>query len=428
MSENFPRLLVVSNECLSNVSSNGRTLKNFLVGIPKEKIHQFCTRNNNPDFDVCSSFYFVSDRDALKAFKTGKKVGCILEENQQSNIGASAADGEKIQRNAVTMLARELVWNSKRWCKNEFKNWILDFSPQVILFQAGDSAFMFKIAAKLSKKLNIPLVIYNSEGYYFKKYNYFRSTGFSNFIYPVFHRYFCKQFKKTMQIAKKTVYCCKALKDDYDKEFNLPSEVIYTATEITPSSQPKTEHPALRVSYIGNMGVGRHTSLIDIAQILQKIDPSNRLDVYGKIPNDEVKQAFENCSGINYKGFVDYSKVVDVMYSSDILVHIECFDSFYREDSKYAFSTKIADSLGCGTCLLVYAPENLAVSKYLKENDAAYVVSSKAELEAVLESLCKDKEARERFLNNAAETVKKNHSAAKNAKQFQDILLDAVKG
>ncbi len=32
----YPRVLIISNECLSLSSSNGRTLRNLLVGWPKK--------------------------------------------------------------------------------------------------------------------------------------------------------------------------------------------------------------------------------------------------------------------------------------------------------------------------------------------------------------------------------------------------------
>ena len=52
----YPRLLIISNECLSSVSSNGRTLRNLLIGWPKEKLAQFHIRRTAPDHSVCDRF------------------------------------------------------------------------------------------------------------------------------------------------------------------------------------------------------------------------------------------------------------------------------------------------------------------------------------------------------------------------------------
>ncbi len=113
------------------------------------------------------------------------------------------------------------------------------------------------------------------------------------------------------------------------------------------------------------------------------------------------------------------------MRNSDLLIHVESFDDFYKEDLKFAFSTKIADSLASGTCFLLYAPESLACTKYLLGNQAAYVAVDRAQLKEHLKILIQDENARTRYLRNAQQLVRTNHNAQKNAKAFQHILLEA---
>lgn len=418
MDNYFPRVLVIGNECLSNVSSNGRTMRNFLLGYPKEKLAQFCIRNASPDFEICERYYYVSDSAALNSFLRGK----LADGNLPRNVsGTDTSTVKPKQRNAVTMMIRNFVWNSMRWAGKDFYKWVEDFSPEIILLQAGDCAFMLKLARKLALKYNIPLVIYNSEAYYFKKFDYFRSHGLAQLLYPVFHRNFCREFDKTVKLAKKSVYCCDKLKDDYDACFHLPSEVIYTATQVTPKKY-KTPHDNLKISYLGNLGVGRHEGLIEIAEVLQSISPDLKLDVYGKIPSEDIKNAFDSCHGIRYMGFISYEDVVEIMQSSDILVHTENFSDFYKEDLKYAFSTKIADSLASGTCFLLYAPECMACSEYLRKNKAAYVVGNHQELIHTLVELCSDINAREKYIAQAHLITNYNHSAKHNAIRFQELL------
>lgn len=421
--QQYPRVLIISNECLSPNSSNGRTLQNFFVGWPKESLAQFYIHADTPDFDVCGNYYCVTDGQALRAFLgKGKSGGAVTEahkpQSESSNLKQSRG------RNALTMLARDLIWNSKRWGYKNFARWVEEFDPQVLLLQAGDCSFMFKLARKLAKARNIPLVIYNSEGYYFKKFDYFRATGFKHKLYPVFYRKFCREFRKTMAETKAAIYICEALQQDYDKEFAAPSHTVYTATDVRPSE--KKPHGGFIASYLGNLGVGRHEPLIAIANALQEIDPTLHLDIYGKAPNEQVQAALESCPGICLKGFVPYEQVVEVMQQSDLLVHGESRDPFYREDLKYGFSTKIADSLASGTCFFVYAPEELACARYLREQQAAYVVSGERELKDTLRLIVTDPEAKNRYLSRAAEVVGQNHTTEVSAKRFQDILRKAA--
>jgi glycosyltransferase involved in cell wall biosynthesis len=332
--------------------------------------------------------------------------------------------GVTTRRDALTMLIRNIVWNSMRWAGNSFWRWVEEFSPEVILLQAGDCAFMLDLARKLSIKYSIPLIIYNSEAYYFKKFDYFCARGLSKLLYPLFHAQFRYAFKKCVRIAKMSVYCCEKLKEDYDKAFDLPSEILYTVTSMTPV-ESCGDNP-LRISYLGNLGVGRHEGLIEIANALQRISPDLKLHVYGKIPNQTVQTVFYDCKGIDYGGFVSYEEVVEIIHNSDILVHTESFSEFYREDLKYAFSTKIADSLASGTCFLLYAPRGMACTDYLIEKEAAWVVSEKSQLQSTIEQLCADEQLRNRYIQRAISLAHENHSPTKNTKRFQDILRESV--
>ena len=56
MTVDYPRVLIVSNECLSPNTSNGRTLRNFLLGWPRERLAQFYIRPSQPDFTACANY------------------------------------------------------------------------------------------------------------------------------------------------------------------------------------------------------------------------------------------------------------------------------------------------------------------------------------------------------------------------------------
>ena len=431
----FPRLLIVSNCCLSNSTSNGRTLKNFLIGWPKDKLAQFCIHFDDPDYSMCSNYYRVSDRDALNAFKLkGVKSGVVdpeqnrIAENSRNVTSTNSSDEKKVGRNAFSAYIREIVWDSKKWKGDYFDNWIKEFNPEVVLLQAGDNGFLCRICLEISNMYNIPIVIYNSESYYFKNFDHMRSSGWKKLFFPIFKRRFRKDFKRLMAKAHSAIYCCDMLTEDYRMVFDTPGVTIYTATEVKPCDKSDVAPHTFKISYLGNLGVGRSDGLITIANALQSISPDLRLDIYGKIHNDSIKNAFDSCPGINYKGFVSYDQVKDVMRDSDVLVHTENFSDYYRKDLKYAFSTKIADSLASGTCFLLYAPAEIAASQYLIRNNAAYVVSDENELKEMLERLINDPESRNKYLTKAKELVETNHVYSKNSKTFQKILKDAVSG
>lgn len=412
------RVLILGNNCLSQSNNNGRTLSNLLLGYPKEKLAQFCLLSGAPDFERCERYFVVSDRDALDALVRLRRVGRRLTEADAAKLIAPRRSVKN--RNALTMFLREAVWRSGLWKRGGFRDFVKEFCPEVILLQAGDCAFLLRLARKLSKEYQIPLVIYNSEGYYFKDYDYFRSKGLAHLCYPLFRRMFRREFRKTMQAASYAVYLCDELKAAYDAEFTCPSEVIYTATQLQPAD--KLRAGPLSAVYLGNLGLCRHESLIELAETLQKVEPGALLHIYGRAPNESVAKTLRACGAIQLHGFVPYDEVRRVMAEAVLLVHAENFSEFFRKELIYAFSTKIPDCLASGSCFLLYAPSELAVTKYLMNTESAYVATDRAQLETYLRLLHERPEERERYLERAKAVVAKNHNAAKNSARFCVIL------
>lgn len=418
----YPRILVISNNCFSKTDSNGRTLGNFFMGWPKERLAQFYIQNAYPDLDVCENYFRVTDSQALKSIFGKKRGGRVKKSDAVSDtVSNSAVSTNKTKRNALTMILRNIVWKIGFWKKCGFDLWVDEFCPQAVLLQAGDNSFMFALARKTAEKYKAPLFIYNSEGYYFKNFDYFGAKGIAHLLYPIFRVGFCREFRRTQKHTAFNFYICDGLKKAYDEEFDTPSVVLYTSSGVVPLEKA-TPHNGFTVSYLGNLGVGRHEGLIEIANALQDISENYYLNVYGKISNEAVKTAFDNCKGIRYQGFVSYDGVIEVMKNSDLLVHTESFSDFYKEDLKFAFSTKIADSLASGRCFLLYAPNTVECYKYLQQNQLAYTISSSDKLKETLSLLASNQEARGKYTENALKAVESNHSIKNNRIRFADII------
>ena len=156
-----PKVLVISNECFSKTSSNGRTLGNFFVGWPKERLAQFYL-TGMPDSHYCDRHFQVSDQQALNALIGRENKGGEVVPTNEENVPAQfSKSGKKTTRNALTMLGRNAIWSSGAWQKNGYWNWVDAFKPDIVLLQAGDCAFMYDLAAKTAKRQNAKLVIYN---------------------------------------------------------------------------------------------------------------------------------------------------------------------------------------------------------------------------------------------------------------------------
>lgn len=413
------KVLIIANNALSDSNSNGRTLKSFFGVENAEKLAQVYLQSDSPDFRVCKKFFRVSDREVVLAVLKRTSAGREVQPQETpKQTGVGTVRGAKIARNPLTMLIRDGVWSRRGW-RGALERWIAEFAPEAVLLQAGDSPFLFDLAVETADRYGVPLAIYNSEDYYFKDYNYFRRSGVTAALYPAFRRRLRGAVQRAMARADLTVYISEDLKALYDGEFRHNSAALYTATENRP--QPG-DRSAPVFSYLGNLGLDRHRSLIEIGAALRRIDPAYHLDIYGKLPNDEVRNALERAPGVRYCGFVGYEEVQAVTARSMLLFHAESFEPFYRRDVRYGFSTKIADALASGTCFVLYAPAELSCARFLRENGCACVVDAPEALEGALRALIADPALREKYVRTALAVAEQNHSAEKNRLRFEQML------
>lgn len=281
---------------------------------------------------------------------------------------------------------------------------------------------MIDIALSVAKSRNIPLMVYNTEGYYFfNKFWYYRSA-WDAVLFPLFKHGYLKSVRRLMQYAAHSVYLNDELKEDYDDEFHKPSTVIYNSSSMQRFTSPLFADEVPHISYLGGLGHRRDLAIMDVGEVLQSIDTRFYIDVYGPAMESVVKK-IKISAGVRYHGTVSYDTVKEVMGKSDILFHVEP-SSNSDNQLRYGFSTKIADSVISGKCFVLYTPKDLACAKYVFDNHCGWTAETKDDLRDVLLRVINNKQEREKILEQAQIVAQKNHSYEGNARKFQNILLN----
>lgn len=408
------RLLIVSNNCLSQHNSNGRTLLNMLSCFKRENLFQIYTSGEYTDDKYCAASYRLTNRDVINSYRGIAPANRqIIDTDVDKN---NSPENLSSKKNAATMLMRDFAWDWSIKLHKCIFEWAKDKRPDAVILQLGDSTHLIHIAVELVRKLGIPLITYNTEDYYFKNYDFMRHSMKSGIIYKIFHNRFCRKFKAMMKLNPTCIYNCDGLKDIYDKEFGTQSEVVFCATDIKGVDAVKENGVIL---YAGNLGVGRHIPLIEIGSILQ--EQGLYIDVYGNA-SDEVRIALETSPGVQYHGFVSYEENCKNIANSRLLVHVEGFDEYFSRDTRFAFSTKLADYCASGVPILMYAPVWCESTRYAMKHDFAFVASEKAELRHQLKLALEDTELRWRKVKKAGYIAHLNHRMDKNMRQVMKII------
>jgi hypothetical protein len=378
----------------------------------------------DPDFDLCDNYFQVKDGEALRAIYKGQHV--ITGNKVRLNPTDASSQRFKTGRSkktALKMLLRNAVWNCGRWRGRLFKNWVEVFKPEVLVLQSGDSAFMLNLARKLADERKIPLIIYNTEGYLFFDHNYLSPHYSDGLCFPLFRYQYRRAFKKALTISSWSIYLNGKLQEDYEKYMPHNSSIIYNSSDM---DFRKKEHLSskLKISYLGNLGLRRPEALVEVGSVLQSISKDYHIDVYGNATKDNV-ELLESASGVVYHGAVPYDEVKQIIHNSDIVFHVEKNDPVLCRELRYAFSTKIADSICSGTPFVIYAPANLACSQYALSTGGAWHADSPESLRCVIERIISGDNSK--VIAQAETAARANHGLGHNSEIFRSIIANVCR-
>ena len=424
------KVLVISQTVFSKTSNMGKTLTSYFTDFQPDELAQLYFHSEKPtNPDVCRNYYRFSDVDALKSIFSSKRMGTKFETSDICSCDESARIDTGISRKAYkigskhkawVLLLRDLIWRLSRWNNSQLLQWVEDVKPDVIFFASGDGAFSYRVAKKIKERLNVPMVMACVDDYYLNNRNKSEPLG------KLRQRLFLKSVEKTIADVDEIFTICDTMNAAYTELFNKKCCTLHTSAEF---KEMRIKTDATQVSYIGNVGYNRYKQLIDLGKAISKIscDSAPRhIDVYSGSINEEYVTPLKSADGIVFHGAVPASDVPKIMEDSIAVIHTEAFDKEIQNLVRFSVSTKIAESLMYGPCLIAYGPEGIASIDYLKENNAAYVITRPEDLESGLTEILTNAALRKHIVENARRLALANHSAGVNPQKVRRWLEDVV--
>lgn len=416
------KVLVISHNCFSTTQNMGKTLSTLFCEFGKDEIMQLYLYPSLPNIKKFDNYYRITDKDVIhsivKRKKCGRKILCseINEENKLfENSNEAKTYGDIKQNRDIIRRLRDLLWKFGNWKSNDLKQWLNTEKPDVIFYALGDATFSQNIAMWISKYLNIPIVTYVCDEFYF-------SNKKKSLLSRIVNYSLLKNISKVQAHTVHNITICDSLGEVYKEKFSTPYTTIMTGSSFEPEERKIST--GNKISYIGNLGLKRWKSLLDISYAIEELNKENgwnyHLTYYGS-KNENLEEK------IKYGGYLNFEQVKNVMRESILLVHTETFDKEYNDRLRYSISTKIADSLAVGTPLLAYGPENLASMQHLIKNNCAICVTEKSELKDSLLKFLVDAQELRRNVKNALVTSKKYHDSIENSNRLYTVFISVLK-
>jgi len=382
------KILVISNNPFSEIKNNGKTLASFFDTYQVENIAQIYFSIEKPDSRRYLKYYQISDIDVMKTFfNRMTKCGSVIpysffkSEIQQKNCNDKCVMGHKllnlIKKSNFFRIVRELIWKKAQWKTNELDQWIKTFSPDIVFFCAGDSGFAYDITEYICNEYNTKLVVYITD-------DYILARNTCNLFWWCRRNYILAKMKKIVKRSDLFLTISNQMKETYKKIFNKDSIVVMNMTESLLDKSVSSNNNEIRLIYAGGLHYKRCETLALLIKAIIKSNENNVRQAFLKIYSNTIPDkslisqlTFEGAS--EFCGALNLDELKKEYNKSDILVHVESFNTKSIESTRLSISTKISEYLSLGKPILAIGPANIASMEYLK--DIAYCITDKRLIE-----------------------------------------------
>lgn len=418
------KVLLVTSMPWRNDNNIGNSYSNIFGGLNDkvEFAHLYC-RAGMPQNNICHKYFQLDESKLLENIFFKKKLGnsFFLDDplNTPKEVFSSGYNKMRLLRWEIFFLTRNIMWTLSDWKTDRLDEFVQDFQPDVIFATLTYMPNINKMLVYLKDKFNIPLFIYSWDDVYFTK-----KISISP-IYYIRRTNQRKWIRETMKRASKMYAITNEMKREYSDYFAISCDILRKGYNFDHApAVKKIVNENIKMVYAGNIGDNRWIALSKIVKVLKicndKVqDKHITLDIYTLSPvTGTMKNKLTVDKTSCLKEPLSPDEVNRVLQDSDILLHVESFDSNNLNKNRLSFSTKIVDYLYKGKCILAVGGKNASMD-YLKKNDAAIVVNQESNIENAIMKIIENPSIITKYGNKSWECGCRNHDI----KKIQNMLL-----
>lgn len=418
-------ILIICGTPLRDDTNTGKTLQTMFSGCQAENLHQLYFSIQTPNLKACSSYYRVYEYQLIKSVfglfpsKCGGEVPVHADSQKPEQMSDALT---RKRRNLFIIIMRELLWHMSHYNNKHLKKWISDFRPNHIFAILSGSTERSDLIRWISGTYGCPVTLFVTDDYY---HDVKQSR---NLIRKFFFKNRQKHIDRMAKCCDKIVGCSMLAAKEFGEKYHLPYEVIYTPVRPDFLDLPikKQNDGTVIFRYFGNMGLGRWNKLEKIGRTIAEINRKKGkqaafLEVYSPVTDKKITDHLQIAGGAAFKGFVKGSDFTDLLATADVAIHVESFDADMIRRTRLSISTKIADYLGAGKCILAMGPQEVASMQHLA--DVAYIVNDETKLDFAMEELIDHPEKRELYQQKARNLAEDKHKIAMIAEQVRNLFL-----
>jgi glycosyltransferase involved in cell wall biosynthesis len=430
--------VLIYGQPFNHNSGGGITLTNLFTGWPKEKIAVLFAPWDSVSVStqICDTYYQIGKDEhkwkfPFNAFKQPFTASGLFNFDNSREIFADSP-----KKGIKRLLARKVFNPFFNWLglyhggseiilSPGLKAWLNNYKPDIIYMQIS-SLEGITFAIQLIDYLKIPSALHMMDDW--------PSTISS---YGPFKKYWRReidsQFRCLLDKVKLHISISDAMSDEYreryDKEFVVFHNPVDTKVWLPHIKTNFTlDKKCVSVLFSGRIGTGISNSLLEVASAIDSIhdnDLNIKLYIQTTVKEHSVLQQIQKykCPVIN--PVAEYDQIPGIFSKADILLLANDFNTSAISFLKLSMPTKASEYMVSGTPVLIYAPNETAVSKFFYQNNCGYCITTQSR-EAIAEAvqfLINNEEYRKKISSNAVKLALEKFDAVEVRKKFQNMLL-----
>ncbi len=405
------------------------TFSSIFQNVQNSEYANICIRDEIPDSNFCKRYFRISEPKIIRSVilrntKTGKEVFCNQAfdsvDKKDLSFKKNLYNKNRHKRSYVKLMIRELFWKLGVWKTKELKNFLSDFSPDVIAYEMSGYLHFNRLCRFAVKYTNA-----KSIGYFWD----------DNFTYkqrkctPGFLAFRFLQRKSLKKLASSTDAfwaITDKTKREADKFFGIDSTVLTKPIFFKKDETFKSYsvNSPIQMLYTGNLLIGRWESICYVSQAIDRINEEGEkihLDIYTSsyIPKDEKNKLSPY---VCVHEPIPQEQVLELQKKADVLLFVEAVCSSQSKIARLSFSTKITDYLHSGKCIFAIGDSDTAPIEYLKSQNAALCADSYENVYTELKALADNPDIILEMAKKAYDCGERNHSSELIDKKVIDTL------
>jgi glycosyltransferase involved in cell wall biosynthesis len=430
--------VLILGQPFNDITGGGITLSNLFKGWPRDKIAVAATGHMlySVTTNICDTYYQLGKEEHKWMFPFN-----LIQRSFPSGLKTFESTSSVINIRHISRLRYEFVnhffypvlsWLGLFHCvssislSDRFKEWLNEYNPDVLYIQVSSRETIL-FAKKLIEYLHKPAAIHFMDDW---------PSTISN--KGLFKNYWKRRIEAELKLLLGKIdlhlSISNPMSEEYERRYGKKFIAFHNPIDLDmwlPFSKTNFafEKEYIKVLYSGRIGVGIASSLIEVASAIDLMNEgAEKIKLHIQTPTEEqsIVDMLQSHKCVIINPIAEYRDLPGIFSDADILLLANDFNGEGVAYLKFSMPTKASEYMISGTPVLVYAPEEAAVSKLFSQNECAYClyIQDTEEIIKSIRYLISNEEFREKISRNSVTLAKEIFDAEKVRNKFQNLLIN----